>query len=96
MKKKVFTGEPILKGSKGLAVMVVQVALLALDYNKEKMEPDGDYGDETEAAIRDYKKISNVKGIEEEEGIGPLMVQALKDEDGIDLTQVSFEEEPVE
>lgn len=97
MKTTVFYAETTLKvGSKGLAVMILQLILLALGYNTEKMLPDGDYGDETEAAVNEYKKYSALTGIEKEKGFGPLMLLSLKEEDNVDLISASYEEEPAE
>ena len=94
MAKKVLFQQPIAlkKGMSGLQVLILQVILLALGFNREKMLPDGDYGDETEAAVKEYKENSLVDGIEEEEGVGPLTAKALIEEDGVDFTLLSYEE----
>ena len=60
------------------------------------MKADGDYGDETEAAVNKYKELSNTEGIKDEEGVGPLMLQELKEVDGFDLISASYEDAPAE
>lgn len=96
MKKVIFSEDTILtKGMKGVAVMILQVMLISKGYGTENLIPDGEYGDETEESLSAYKADCGINGIEDEKGFGPLTMQALKEEDDLDLLLVSYEEEPV-
>lgn len=46
---------PLKKGSKGVAVKVLQTALMSLGYNLPKYGADGSFGDETEKAVNAFQ-----------------------------------------
>ena len=46
---------PLKKGSKGVAVKALQVALMSLGYNLPKYGADGSFGDETETAVHAFQ-----------------------------------------
>ena len=46
---------PLKKGSKGVAVKVLQTALMSLGYNLPKFGADGSFGDETETAVHAFQ-----------------------------------------
>jgi peptidoglycan hydrolase-like protein with peptidoglycan-binding domain len=46
---------PLKKGSKGVAVKVLQTALISLGYNLPRYGADGDYGNETETAVKAFQ-----------------------------------------
>ena len=46
---------PLKKGSKGVAVKVLQTALISLGYNLPKFGADGSFGDETETAVHAFQ-----------------------------------------
>ena len=46
---------PLKKGSKGVAVKALQTALISLGYNLPRYGADGDYGNETETAVKAFQ-----------------------------------------
>ena len=46
---------PMKKGSKGVAVKALQTALISLGYNLPRFGADGDYGNETETAVKAFQ-----------------------------------------
>ena len=60
---------PLKKGSKGVAVKALQTALISLGYNLPRYGADGDYGNETETAVKAFQTAHSlpVDGIWDEE-----------------------------
>ena len=60
---------PLKKGSKGVAVKTLQTALISLGYNLPRYGADGDYGNETETAVRAFQLAHSlpVDGVWDEE-----------------------------
>ncbi len=71
-------------GSKGPAVIVLQLMLKALDLNSGLIA-DGDYGEMTAGAIR---QIQEDAGIEEDGNFGPDTRKAFLDEYGVDVNAI--------
>lgn len=77
-------GGSLKKGSKGKAVHLVQMALLDLGFalprstTNPKFSPDGDYGNETEQAVRSFQKTR--PGLE---GDGKVGEKTLKELDAV-------------
>ena len=60
---------PLKKGSKGVAVKTLQTALISLGYNLPRFGADGDYGNETETAVKAFQLAHSlpVDGVWDEE-----------------------------
>ena len=60
---------PLKKGSKGIAVKTLQTALISLGYNLPRYGADGDYGNETETAVKAFQTAHSlpVDGVWDEE-----------------------------
>ena len=60
---------PLKKGSKGVAVKALQTALISLGYNLPRYGADGDYGNETETAVKAFQTAHSlpVDGVWDEE-----------------------------
>lgn len=51
----------IKKGDTGTAVKVLQLALVAYEYNIGKYGPDGEFGSDTESAVKRFQKNSGIE-----------------------------------
>ena len=51
----------IRKGDTGVAVKILQLALVAYEYNIGKYGADGDFGSDTESAVRQFQKNSGIE-----------------------------------
>ena len=51
----------IRKGDTGVAVKILQLALVAYEYNIGKYGADGDFGSDTESAVRQFQKNSEIE-----------------------------------
>lgn len=49
------------KGDSGTAVKILQLALVAYEYNIGKYGADGDFGSDTESAVRQFQKNSEIE-----------------------------------
>lgn len=49
------------KGDSGTAVKILQLALVAYEYNIGKYGADGDFGSDTESAVRQFQKKSKIE-----------------------------------
>jgi peptidoglycan hydrolase-like protein with peptidoglycan-binding domain len=81
MSKLLFPQPYLPVGSKGPAVVVLQLLLLALGLNPQIL-PDGDYGEETQAGV---KKLQDSVGIETDGDFGPETRAKLLEETGVDV-----------
>lgn len=80
-----FEGPYLEKGSKGAPVAVLQLVLKALGCNP-KIEPDGDFGDETEKGVR---LLQDAYGIEVDGKCGPDTRKKILERTGINLNTLS-------
>jgi peptidoglycan hydrolase-like protein with peptidoglycan-binding domain len=75
-------------GSKGPAVVVLQLLLKAAGYNSSAIVPDGDYGEQTAAGVRELQKHH---GIEVDGHFGPDTRKALMDFTTVNVNDLDAE-----
>lgn len=85
MKKLLFPQPYLPYGSKGPAVMVLQLMLKLMGYNFDKLITDGDYGDETKTAVQLFQSDYN---LEEDGDFGPDTRAIFFRETGIDVNEI--------
>ncbi|MES3032013.1 MAG: peptidoglycan-binding domain-containing protein [Patescibacteria group bacterium] len=81
--KKLFP-EFLFQGSKGPAVVVLQLLLLALNENS-KIIPDGDFGNETAKGV---KKLQSRLGVDQDGCFGPKTREAFFWRTGIQINAI--------
>jgi len=90
--EKLFPQPYLQKGSKGPAVVLLQVMLFLLGYN-EAIIPDGDYGEETAKGVIAFQRGA---GIDDDGHFGPATRQAFEEVTGLDVNEIpSLEGEPI-
>ena len=74
-------------GSKGPAVVMLQLLLLAMEYN-QNIVPDGNYGEQTEIGVT---QLQAVLGVDQDGQFGPETRKALLRIQGIDVNSLKSE-----
>ncbi len=75
------------KGSSGRAVMLLQLLLLAGGHNRN-ITPDGQYGDQTEAGVKDLQSKLGFSGSDVDGNCGPQTREAWKAQTGLDINGI--------
>lgn len=87
--EKLFTEEYMEPGSKGPAVALLQIILLARGHNHEKIVPDGVYGPETEKGVRLLQATLGFPAAGQDGSFGPATRRALLEKRRIDIDALS-------
>ena len=75
------------KGSRGPAVVVLQLLLLAMNESDEVV-PDGDYGEKTAQAVASFQEQEGMEGHDIDGNFGPKTRAAFLESTGINVDEL--------